>query len=58
MLTDWDYVVVGAGSAGCVVAERLTADGRFTAMMLPGGAAAPAVHADRLRAAEATGARA
>ena len=24
----WDYIVVGAGSSGCVMAERLSADNR------------------------------
>ncbi|HUN53133.1 MAG TPA: IlvD/Edd family dehydratase [Candidatus Sulfotelmatobacter sp.] len=43
--------VMGTASTMACVAEAL-------GMMLPGTAAIPAVHADRLRAAEATGARA
>jgi choline dehydrogenase len=35
--TQFDYIIVGAGSAGCVLAERLSADGRNSVLIIEAG---------------------
>ena len=43
---EFDYVIVGAGSAGCVLARRLTESGKYTVCVLEAGPAdrSPYIH--------------
>ena len=35
--TDYDYIIIGAGSAGCVLAEKLSRSGEYDVLLIEGG---------------------
>ena len=52
---EWDVIVVGAGTAGCVVAERLSRDPASRMLLIESGPGGPTTSADLFAALSAPG---
>ena len=46
---NFDFVIVGAGSAGCVLADRLSEGGKYSILLLEAGPTDRYSYPDRLR---------
>ena len=36
-MKSFDYIIVGAGSAGCVLADKLSAEGQYSVLLVEAG---------------------